>query len=42
MYDAKQGPRDWLAIYFTAARAAEAMKDVMTAYCPIMLGQDVP
>jgi hypothetical protein len=41
-YEAKQGPSDWLAVYFMAARATEAMKDVMTAYRPTVLGQDVP
>jgi hypothetical protein len=29
-----------LAVYTTAARAAGATKDVMTAYLPIVLGQD--
>jgi hypothetical protein len=29
-----------LAVYTTAARAAGAMKDVMTAHLPIVLGQD--
>jgi hypothetical protein len=36
----KQDPGGWLAIYTTAARAARATKDVMTAYLPIVLGQD--
>jgi hypothetical protein len=30
----------WLAVYTTATRAAEATEDVMTAYLPIVLGQD--
>jgi hypothetical protein len=30
----------WLAVYTTAARAAGATEDVMTAYLPIVLGQD--
>jgi hypothetical protein len=29
-----------LVVYRTAARAAEATEDVMTAYLPIVLGQD--
>jgi hypothetical protein len=39
-YGPKQDPGGWLAIYTTAARAAGATKDVMTAYLPIILGQD--
>jgi hypothetical protein len=39
-YEPKQDPGGWLAIYTTAARAAGATKDVMTAYLPIVLGQD--
>jgi hypothetical protein len=39
-YEPKQDPRGWLAIYTTAARAAGATEDVMTAYLPIVLGQD--
>jgi hypothetical protein len=34
------GPGGWLAVYTTAARAARATEDVMTAYLPIVLGQD--
>jgi hypothetical protein len=33
-------PGGWLAIYTTAARATGATKDMMTAYLPIVLGQD--
>jgi hypothetical protein len=39
-YEPKQDPGGWLAIYTTAAWAAGATKDVMTAYLPIVLGQD--
>jgi hypothetical protein len=39
-YEPKQDPGGWLAIYTTAARAAGATEDVMTAYFPIVLGQD--
>jgi hypothetical protein len=39
-YEPKQDLRGWLAIYTTAARAARATEDVMTAYLPIVLGQD--
>jgi hypothetical protein len=39
-YEPKQDPGGWLAVYTTAARAAGATKDVMTAYLPIILGQD--
>jgi hypothetical protein len=40
MYEPKQDPGGWLAVYTTAARAAEATEDVMTAYSPIVLEQD--
>jgi hypothetical protein len=40
-YEPKQDPGGWLAVYTTAARAAGATEDVMTAYLPIVLGQDV-
>jgi hypothetical protein len=36
----KQDPGGWLVVYTTAARAAGATEDVMTAYLPIVLGQD--
>jgi hypothetical protein len=39
-YEPKQDPRGWLVVYTTAARAAGATKDVMTAYLPIVLRQD--
>jgi hypothetical protein len=39
-YEPKQDPGGWLAVYTTAAWAAGATKDVMTAYLPIVLGQD--
>jgi hypothetical protein len=39
-YEPKQDPGGWLAIYTTAARAAGATEDVMTAYLSIVLGQD--
>jgi hypothetical protein len=39
-YEPNQDPRGWLAVYTTAARAAGATEDVMTAYLPIVLGQD--
>jgi hypothetical protein len=39
-YEPKQDPGGWLAIYTTAAWAAGATEDVMTAYLPIILGQD--
>jgi hypothetical protein len=39
-YEPKQDLGGWLAIYTTAARAAGATEDVMTAYLPIVLGQD--
>jgi hypothetical protein len=40
-YESKQDPRGWSAVYTTAARATEATKDVMNAYLPIVLGQEV-
>jgi hypothetical protein len=39
-YEPKQDPRGWLAIYTTADRAAGATEDIMTAYLPIVFGQD--
>jgi hypothetical protein len=39
-YEPKQDPGGWLDVYTTAARAAGASEDVMTAYLPIVLGQD--
>jgi hypothetical protein len=39
-YEPKQDPGGWLVVYTTAARAARATEDVMTAYLPIVLGQD--
>jgi hypothetical protein len=39
-YEPKQDPGGWLAVYTTAAWATEATEDVMTAYLPIVLGQD--
>jgi hypothetical protein len=39
-YEPKQDPRGWLAIYTTTAWAVGATEDVMTAYLPIVLGQD--
>ena len=36
---AQAGPGGWLAVYTTAARAARATEDVMTACLPIVLGQ---
>jgi hypothetical protein len=39
-YEPKQDPGGWLAVYTTAAQAAGASEDVMTAYLPIVLGQD--
>jgi hypothetical protein len=39
-YEPKQDPGGWLAIYTTAARADGANEYVMTAYFPIILGQD--
>jgi hypothetical protein len=39
-YEPKQDPGGWLAVYTTAARAAGETEYVMTAYLPIILGQD--
>jgi hypothetical protein len=39
-YEPKQYLGGWLAVYTIAARAAGATEDVMTAYLPIVLGQD--
>jgi hypothetical protein len=39
-YEPKQDPGGWLAVYTTVAQAARATKDLMTAYLPIVLGQD--
>jgi hypothetical protein len=39
-YEPKQDPGGWLVVYTTAARATGATEDVMTAYLPIVLGQD--
>jgi hypothetical protein len=39
-YEPKQDPGGWMAVYTTAARAAGATEDVMTAYLPIVLRQD--
>jgi hypothetical protein len=39
-YEPKQDPGGWWAVYTTVARAAGATEDVMTAYLPIVLGQD--
>ena len=39
-YKPKQDPSGWFAVYSTAASAAGASEDVMTAYLLIMLGQD--
>jgi hypothetical protein len=39
-YEPMQDPEGWLAVYTTAARATSATEDVMTAYLPIVLGQD--
>jgi hypothetical protein len=39
-YEPKQDPGGWLAVSTTAARAAGVSEDVMTAYLPIVLGQD--
>jgi hypothetical protein len=39
-YEPKQDPGGWLAVYTTAAQAAGTTEDVMTAYLPIVLGQD--
>jgi hypothetical protein len=39
-YKPKQNLGGWLVVYTTAARAAGATEDVMTAYLPIVLGQN--
>jgi hypothetical protein len=39
-YEPKQDPGGWLTVYTIAARAVGATGDVMTAYLPIVLGQD--
>jgi hypothetical protein len=39
-YEPKQDHGGWLVVYTTAARAAGATEDVMTAYLLIVLGQD--
>jgi hypothetical protein len=39
-YETKQDSGGWLVVYTTAARAVRATEDVMTAYLPIVLGQD--
>ena len=39
-YEPKQDSSDWLAVYTTTTQAAGAMENVMTAYLPIVLGQD--
>jgi hypothetical protein len=39
-YEPKQDPGDLLVVYTTAARAARASEDVVTAYLSIVLGQD--
>jgi hypothetical protein len=39
-YEPKQDPGGWLVVYTTAAQAVGATEDVMTAYLPIILGQD--
>jgi hypothetical protein len=38
-YEPKQDPGGWLAVYTTAARAAGASADVMTAYLPLSSGK---
>jgi hypothetical protein len=40
-YEPKQDLGGWLAVYTTTTREAGATEDVMTAYLPIILGQDV-
>jgi hypothetical protein len=40
-YKAKKDPSSWLAIHPTVAQAARATEGVMTAYLPIVLGQDM-
>jgi hypothetical protein len=39
-YEPKQDPGGWLVVYTTVARATGKTEDVMTAYLPIVLGQD--
>jgi hypothetical protein len=39
-YEPKQDPGGWLVVYTTAAWAARATEDVMTAYLPIVLRQN--
>jgi hypothetical protein len=39
-YEPKQDLGGWLVVYTTVARAVGAMEDIMTAYLPIVLGQD--
>jgi hypothetical protein len=39
-YEPKQDPDSWLTVYTTVARAAGAIKGIMTAYLPIVLAQD--
>jgi hypothetical protein len=39
-YEPKQDPGGWLVVYTTVARAAGATENVMTAYLPIVFGQD--
>jgi hypothetical protein len=40
MYEPNQDLGGWLSVYTTVAQAAGATEDVMTAYLPIVLGQD--
>ena len=37
-FETKMDPWNWLAVYTTAARAANASEDLMMAYVPIELG----
>jgi hypothetical protein len=39
-YEPNKDPGGWLAVYTIAARAAGETENVMTAYLPIVLGQD--
>jgi hypothetical protein len=39
-YEPKQDLGGWLVVYTTTAQAVGATEDVMTAYLPIVLGQD--
>jgi hypothetical protein len=39
-YKPKQDQGGWLTFYTTAARAAGALEDIMTAYLSIVLEQD--